>query len=217
MNRAIGVAVVAFGCGGSAKPVPVTTVAPPPPSPAAPPVEKEPVPEAPVVAKGGDPCDGGEIASRGGERTTGAGGSSSTGGLAGIGGAGGAGGVGAGAPGGGGLAPPPRDRNTPTGALRFGTYDFGPGLDTDGTKRVFSRNQHRLLYCYNTALQRDPSLSGTVMLDIAIEKSGMVSSAHAEGVEDGLDRCIQHGVTSFQLPAAKQRSHLTVRLIFTPP
>ncbi|HET9991124.1 MAG TPA: AgmX/PglI C-terminal domain-containing protein [Kofleriaceae bacterium] len=209
MNRAIGVAVVAFGCGGSPKPAPVT--APPPPPPAA---KESP---APVVAKGGDPCDGGEIASRAGERTNDTSANPSSGGLAGIGGGGAETGAGAGAPGGGGIGGAPRNiGNGPTGALAFGDYNFGPGLDNDGIKRVFSRNRNRLLYCFNTALQRDPRLSGTVTLDIAIEKTGLVSSAHAEGVDDGLDRCIQHGVTSFQLPAAKQSSHLTVRLLFAP-
>jgi hypothetical protein len=218
MNRALGVAVVAFGCGGAPKPAPITPAATAEPAP--PPPATQP---APLVAKGGDPCDGGEIASRAGERAndSSADANPSTGGdIGGAGGGAGRAGAGAtaGAPAPGGLGGPPRGGNPgPVGALHFGDYNFGPGLDADGTKRVFTRNHNRLLYCFNTALQHDPNLSGTVTVDLAIEKSGLVSSAHAEGVNDDLDRCIQHGVTSFQLPATKQRTHLTARLQFTRP
>jgi len=213
MRRALA-SLVILGCGGSKHA--------PPPAPL-PPVtsmldagvaDAAPPPDGPAVAKGGDPQDGGEIAKAGGgsgavtlamrdrgPATAGEGGAAI--------------GHGAGAPQVGNSGAGGKSGPRPTvsiGKLAI----FGP-LDAATATAIVRRFRGRFVYCYETALLRDPKLEGTVTLELAVEIDGKVSSATAAGVDRDIDDCLRHGALTIAFPAGKKTSKVSVPLAFQPP
>jgi hypothetical protein len=145
------------------------------------PPESKPA-EAPVpvvIAKGGDPEDGGEIAG---------------GGAIGI---GSIGTVGAGRGGG------QRNENP---AVTIGQVKMAGDGTLDGAivRRYLRRNQTKFLYCYEKELRSNPALAGSTQLAFTITGDGAVSGAHgSSGIASNVEQCVLTVMAQIEFPKPK--------------
>jgi hypothetical protein len=202
MRRALA-SLVILGCGGSKHAPPPAPLPPVTSSPLdAGVADAAPPPDGPTVAKGGDPQDGGEIAKSGG------GSGAVTLAMRSPAPAGEGGATHGGAVGG---------KAGPRPTVSIGKLSiFGP-LDATTATAIVKKFRGRFVYCYETALLRDPKLEGTVTLELAVEIDGKVSSATAAGVDRDIDECLRHGALTIAFPPGKKTAKVSVPLAFQPP
>ncbi len=219
MHRLLALVVV-VGCGGAA-PAPVAPVAPSPPPPAQPVTVAATDPcdggetQADPCAGGeaaeqvaiADPCDGGEASGGLGLRGTGEGGGGVGGGSSlgkvgtlgtGSGSGSGYGSGGGGAPGGGG----PIGRRGPAylPTVKFGkatiSGTYSAAVLTRGLKRYTAQTR----YCYERQLNANPTLGGTVMLELTLTPEGGVAHAKATGLAPDLESCLGGAAIRWTFP-----------------
>jgi len=215
--RNLVVVLAAAACGGSSKPA----MGPPPPpakigeAERAEPVERAapttpaPAPAAapaPQVAVASDPEEGGQVASdpEEGGQVASASRPASLGTIGASGAGGGGAGIGQGRPGG----PPPPSVNP-------GTPSVSGDIDREVIRRVIRRNINQIRYCYETALQKNPSLDGKVVVTFTIGSDGRVTDAKAEGIADELDRCLEKRFSTFVFPKAPAPAKIAYPINFT--
>lgn len=217
--------VFAIGCGGGTKHA-ATPVAPPgtapivaaSPSPPPPPPDQQTVAIAdPSSGNGADPCDGGEVT--GGADGDGDGFGKGGLGLVGTGRGGGGGGEGIGLGHGSsiGSAGPGARQPRPITA-REGKVTVKGSLPVDVVRRIVRRNQAQLRYCYEQQLASHPALQGTLMLTLAIDRSGVVASAQAHGIHADLEACAVRAATRWEFPRPPKADVViaTVPYVFAP-
>jgi hypothetical protein len=224
--RHVGFVLLLIACGAankpqSATPAPAATpVAAPAPAPKAEP--QEPVILDPggaetgvLVARGGDPCEGGEVTSSGGLGLSGTGtGGGGTGegaiGLGSIGTIGHGSGTGAGA---GGI----RNRVAASPKVKLVEQHATAGLDVAIIKRFIRRDTMKFLYCYEKELMKDPSLAGQVALDFTIELDGKVLQATAKGFSQNVDRCLVEVMQRMEFPKPTRKVEVSYLSLFSQP
>lgn len=101
--------------------------------------------------------------------------------------------------------------------VSIGKLSIFGALDATAATAVIRKFRGRFLYCYETALLRDPKLEGTVTLELAVETDGKVSSATAAGVDRDVDECLKHGALTIAFPAGKKTAKVSIPLAFQPP
>jgi outer membrane biosynthesis protein TonB len=178
-----------------------------------------------VIAKGGDPEDGGEIARSGGvSHGSGVGAGGATGGQ-GLGGLGGGGGSGPGEGGGTGIGGTGsgvgrgRAQPAPTRSVAIGQVKMSGDGTLDGAivRRYLKRNQPKFQYCYERELQSNPSIAGATQIMFTIAADGSVTGAHAGStINANVEQCVLMVVTRIEFPKPKGGSvDATVPLRFT--
>jgi outer membrane biosynthesis protein TonB len=201
----IAFALVVVGCGSSPKSAPAVA-----PAPVA--------AEAPTqVAKGGDPEEGGEVASNAAPAAKPAaepsvigsqGDSAAIGGLAGAGDAAGGGGQGMGmgdigtGAGTGGM----RGRTSAAPHVKLGEVSVTGQLDKAIVRRYVKRNINRLQFCYERELAKNPGLAGHVVATFTIDPDGKVGAAHAKAFDANVGACIEHALGMIEFPKPKSGS-----------
>jgi hypothetical protein len=209
--RHVAFLLLVVACGAESKPqaaAPAPTPAPivaPTPAPKAEPVESAPsaasgTGSGVLVARGGDPCEGGEIAQSGGLGPPGAGA-----------GGGGAGGTALGTrgmkPGGMGLGYETSGqlggKHTPSPAIRYGVAEVMGALDRDVVRGVVVSHKNQIEACYKHQLATDPNLGGTLVLQFQISKEGRVATAFTKGLSDQMETCTFKVVRDMVFPPPK--------------
>jgi hypothetical protein len=72
--------------------------------------------------------------------------------------------------------------------------------DAEALQQAVRARATQTTRCYEVAVKDDPSLSGTVTLQIKIDANGRVSSATADGMTESLQACIIAQVRSIKFP-----------------
>lgn len=113
-------------------------------------------------------------------------------------------------------AAPPAASAAGPGGVAPGTPEISGDIDRTALKRVIQRNSDQIRNCYELALQKDPSLRGKVVVVFTIDKDGTVPDAKADGVDDGLDRCLETRFKTWQFPKGPAPVRISYPIVFTP-
>jgi hypothetical protein len=90
-----------------------------------------------------------------------------------------------------------------TARVVLAVVDATPGGDRVVAERVMRRNLAQVRFCYEKALQDDPSLAGDVKLALSIDASGAVTAAQARGAA-GVNDCIATRARTWLFPKPDQ-------------
>jgi len=85
-----------------------------------------------------------------------------------------------------------------------GDAQVSGSLPPEVTKRIVRQNFGRLRFCYESGLQKNPKLAGTVVVKFVIGRDGTVSNATAQSSTLGdatVDSCVVRAFSSFTFPA----------------
>jgi hypothetical protein len=86
-------------------------------------------------------------------------------------------------------------------------------LSREEIERVIKRHQSEILYCYNSELQKDPSLQGKLSVSFTIAGSGAVSEAVVlqDGLENvPLEACVLARIQRWRFPEPKGGGEVVV-------
>jgi TonB family protein len=107
---------------------------------------------------------------------------------------------------------PPRNVAPPDAAVAPGA---APSSDAElaVANKIASTYMRSVERCYKSDLKQDPSLEGKVVLQLQLDAAGRVVEAHATGLDDAFDQCVEvtarswqfeppgeHGETEFVVP-----------------
>lgn len=83
-----------------------------------------------------------------------------------------------------------------------GKAEIKGSLDKEIIRRVIKRNREQFKYCYEMELQKDPSLSGRVVVKFIIDTTGAVASSNpvGVGVSQTVDLCIANKIKQLSFP-----------------
>jgi hypothetical protein len=83
-----------------------------------------------------------------------------------------------------------------------GTAEIKGSLDKDIIRRVIRRNINQIKYCYDSELQKDPSLAGRVRIKFVIDQNGGVISSLpvGTGVSNAVDVCVASKIKQLSFP-----------------
>jgi outer membrane biosynthesis protein TonB len=217
---------VLVACGGSrassppVAPAPARVAAKPAsPPPAPPPDLPAPTPPADgatVVARGGDPCEGGELTQpdAGGLAVTGAGGGGTGEGTIGL---GTIGTIGHGSGTGSGYGIGGRGHREPT--VKTGPPQSSAGLDKAIIRRVIRRNLAKFRYCYEKELANTPELAGRLVTKFTIGPGGNVTGARVvTGLGTNVDTCVTNVLLGLMFPKPSNGASIEVSypFVFSP-
>ncbi len=88
------------------------------------------------------------------------------------------------------------------------------GNDAPRFRKYVRQRLDGLRHCYAKALAADPELAGEVMVDFRVDPGGVVVTASARGLDDGVDRCVEQAVRAITFPPADTFVQVQVPLDF---
>lgn len=83
-----------------------------------------------------------------------------------------------------------------------GTAEIRGSLDKDIIRRVIRRNINQIKFCYDSELQKDPTLAGRVRIKFVIDQNGGVASSSpiGIGVSNIVDSCVASKIKQLSFP-----------------
>ena len=117
------------------------------------------------------------------------------------------------------LAPPvdPRDDTRAPASTARAVLDganIAGALDAPQVRLPLRREQLQIRACYERGLAANPDLTGVVEVAFAIQSSGVVAHATADGVERGVASCIARIVQSIAFPRPRDGNQVQVTARF---
>lgn len=84
-----------------------------------------------------------------------------------------------------------------------GSAEIKGSLDKDIIRRVIRRNINQIKFCYDSELQKDPTLAGRVRIKFVIDQNGGVASSNPVGigVSSVVDVCVANKIKQLAFPA----------------
>jgi len=103
------------------------------------------------------------------------------------------------------IKPDPMPVATQINGMPEAEVKAGTLIDREGIRQVFLNNQKYLQECYVAALKKDKSLSGKMVIDLAITDGGKVTYAKVDDKRSTLKNkkfggCVVKGVKSWTFP-----------------
>jgi hypothetical protein len=96
-----------------------------------------------------------------------------------------------------------------------GKADIKGSLDKDIIRRVIRRAKPGIRFCYEQALQSNPSLIGKIKISFVIAPNGAVSSAApSKSLDNDLDACVTRKISQLSFPAPQGGGTVSVTYPF---
>ncbi|HEY5920117.1 MAG TPA: protein kinase [Kofleriaceae bacterium] len=99
-----------------------------------------------------------------------------------------------------GLRTPTSDARVATAKQPKPTSPPAEGADAEALQQAVRARSAQMNRCYEVALQDNPSLSGTVTLQIKIDANGRVTTATADGLSEGIQTCLIAQIREIKFP-----------------
>ena len=99
--------------------------------------------------------------------------------------------------------------------VRIGQPNAQGDLDKAMIRKVVKDSLDAIQHCYDVALQKTPTLAGTVMVQFFISPDGKVKASSASGVDPTLAKCVADAVKTFVFPKPRGGGGVQVNYPFT--
>ena len=113
-------------------------------------------------------------------------------------------------------SPPPQKRDGVVGKMTVADVAASGPVEAPQLRKVLGRRLGSFRTCYQRALQKDPTLTGAVSLDVTIGTNGRVTSAKATGEPEVVARCLAIKVKRIRFfVAAAEKTTLKFSLVMS--